>query len=108
MAYPDYRRFVHPIAGNIDLSARPLVPDGDGYATVRSLGIGTDRGETLIPTVHPDGYIMSDLEAIDRYDRTGQHLGVFSTPSAASHYAERLHRQQADQYGNAIRALLGR
>jgi hypothetical protein len=75
-----------------------MVPVDGGYATVRSMGINTPRGETLIPTVHPQGRIMSDDEAVDQYDRTGQHLGVFQTVEQANEFANRLHARQAEQY----------
>lgn len=106
MAFPDYRQFVHPVPGNIDLNRRPTVPVDGGFATVRSIGVGTPKGEALIPTVHPDGYIMSDDEAVARYEQTGQHLGIFPTVAQANHYAERLHDQQAAQYGGLLNGLL--
>lgn len=105
MAFPDYKQFVHPIPGNIDLGKRPVVPVDGGYATVRSMGIGTPRGETLIPTVHPAGRIMSDEEAIDHFLRTGQHLGIFQTTAQADTYAEKLHQEQDRQY-RALGGLL--
>lgn len=107
MAFPDYRRFVHPVPGNIDLRARPVVPHEGGYATVRSIGVGTDRGEVLLPTVHPDGYVMSDDEAVGRYGKTGEHLGIFSTPERASAYADRLHADQERLYGGVLDGLRG-
>lgn len=85
--------------GNIDLTKRPVVKNQDGsISTVRSMSVNIDGKEVLIPTVSNDGRIMSDQEAIDTYKRTGQHLGMFSTPDDATAYAQTLHNQQDAMY----------
>jgi hypothetical protein len=88
--------------GNIDLSKRPVVRNPDGsISTVRSMSFNDKGREILIPTVAADGSrILSNQEAIQQYRQTGQHLGIFSDPQAATNYAIQLHEQQAKQYAS--------
>ena len=89
--------------GNLDLNARPMVwnPEGGGgYSTVRSMSFGDGGREVLVPTVSEQGLLTPD-QAVQRYDQTGQHLGMFKTPEAAERYAQRLHEDQARQYFGA-------
>jgi hypothetical protein len=88
------------VLGNIDLAARPVVHNPDGsISTVRSMSIGTDQGEVLIPMVSDDGRLLTEDQAIGLFYDTGRHLGIFRTPDAATAYAKRLHNQQAKMYG---------
>lgn len=86
--------------GNIDLNARPIVKNPDGsYSTVRSMSFENNGGqEILVPTVSPDGKIMSDRAAMELYGRTGQNLGKFDNPAHADMYAEALHKAQDQHY----------
>ena len=87
--------------GNINLANRPQVqmPDGS-VATVRSMSFNDNGGERLIPTVSQDGRLLNPQQAIAEYQRTGQHLGLFDSPAAATAMAQRIHDQQAVGYGN--------
>lgn len=85
-------------AGNINLHDRQIAHNPDGsISTVRSISIGTPRGEVLIPTVI-DGRIVSNTAAINVYNRTGRHLGIFDTSEHATQYAQSLHQQQEQEY----------
>ena len=87
--------------GNIDLNSRPVVKNPDGsVSTVRSMSANIDGKEVLLPTVSPDGKVLSEKAAIDLYMKTGQNLGKFDTPDNATAYAQSLHEAQAKQYVN--------
>lgn len=90
------------VPGNINIHRRPTVRNGDGsYSTVRSMSFTDDNGRSVvIPTVIEGRGVVSPTEAINYYRTTGQHLGMFASPEDADAYAQGLHEQQAQEYGD--------
>lgn len=84
--------------GNVDLNRRPMVKVGDEIATLKSTSFNIDGVEVLVPLVSDEGRLMGEEEALEVYRRTGKHLGKFSTPEAATAYAQRLSREQGQRY----------
>ena len=89
------------VPGNIDISKLPAVRNPDGtVSTVRSMSVNIDGKEVLIPTVI-NGRVVSDKEAIQSYLKTGRHLGMFSSPEAATAYGKSLSAQEAQRIKKA-------
>ena len=87
--------------GNIDVSKLPAVRNPDGtVSTVRSMSVNIDGKEVLIPTVI-NGRVVSEEEAIQSYLKTGRHLGMFSSPEAATAYGKSLSAQEAQRVQKA-------
>jgi hypothetical protein len=87
--------------GNLDLLSRPIVRNRDGtISTVKSMSINEDGKEVLIPLISKSGVSLSPDGAVALYRWTGQHLGKFSDPATADAYANALHRQQENFYGD--------
>lgn len=82
------------IAGNIDLSRRPSVPNPEGgLSTVFSESSNQGGQEVLYPRV-VNGQILSSDDAWQHYLKTGEHLGKFATVPAAEQMGQMVHRQQ--------------
>ena len=81
--------------GNLDPWNRPALHNPDGsVSTTSSFSFGTKDGEVLIPSV-VNGKRLSQEDAIDHYNKTGEHLGIFESPESADSYATWLHNEQA-------------
>ena len=81
------------LPGNIDPNPAnfPRVSLGNGqYGTVKTISIGTDQGEVLIPTIW-DGQDHSEDQAIQRYYETGLHFGIYPSIEQANTAAQALH-----------------
>ena len=95
--------------GNIDLRSRPVIHNPDGtVSTPRTLSIARDGRQYLIPTVSDEGELLSDQDAITRFEQTGRHLGAFKTLQDATGYANQLHRQQEILYAASPEDFQGR
>lgn len=84
--------------GNIDLKRRPVVHNLDGsISTVRSITVTQGKSAYLIPTV-VGKRVVSNQQAVQHWQKTGQHLGAFNSEKNADRYAQTLHESQAKQY----------
>ena len=94
--------------GNIDLWHRPKWMNEDGSVdTVLNFRTNIDNKEVLLPMVTwVDGVkkmFESQEEAIEHYQKTGEHLGIFDTIDEAEQYAEKLRKSQEWFYsGNTV------
>jgi len=80
--------------GNIDLyNRKPYINEDGSISTVYSISVGIDGKNVLLPTII-DGKLVSDEEAIEHYQETGENLGVFDDPEEMDEYAQLLHEQQ--------------
>lgn len=85
------------VPGNLPLGITQRAQNADGsVSTVRTISIGTDKGEVLIPTV-VGNKVVSNEEAIKHYRETGENFGTFSTVAEADAYAEALHKSHEQQ-----------
>lgn len=119
MAFPHPKGLVE--AGNINIWNRPTVQNADGsHSTELSISIGTDKGETLIPTIADGKFLTPDgkmpplvngkvppaedwdkypawkalkQNAVQRFRDTGENLGTFANPDDADAYAGILHNR---------------
>lgn len=91
--------------GNIDLYNRPIYHNEDGsISTVESITIEENGQYILLPTVAYDdkgnAKKLTDKQAVDRYHKTGEMLGAFTSEAAAEQYAEQLHLAQEFRYAS--------
>lgn len=74
----------------------PVKVNTDGsVSTIVSMSFQAEKDgpEILIPTV-VGGKQLTEKQAKDRYFKTGEHFGKFSTPEKANAYAEALHLEE--------------
>ncbi|WP_246485685.1 hypothetical protein [Aminobacter carboxidus] len=94
--------------GNIDLENRPMARNADGSITTgRALSLDEDGRQVLVPTVSPDGRLLSDDEAIELYRRTGEFLGKFDSPANAAAYGQALHATLENFYAERASGMWG-
>jgi hypothetical protein len=100
----DYDRTTAPKKGNYLLPDinRPGYTDFEGgRRTEYKIGVNIDGKETLLPTV-VGGKQLTEDEAINRYYKTGLHMGKFNTPQEAD-YASRLRTARYNMLEEPVR-----
>lgn len=86
--------------GNIDLNNRQILENSDGtFSTENSATIEVDGKYIVIPTV-VNGQQMEIEDAVNHYNKTNQHLGMFDSLLEAEIYAQLLHERQEQLYGS--------
>lgn len=92
-------------AGNIDLTNRPQVKNPDGtISTVLSMGVEMDGKHYVLPRISETGVKLSEEEALELFQATGQHLGIFKTRKDADKFAQKLHESEAEKLANPEKA----
>lgn len=83
---------------NVDLNKRAFyVTDTDDLISEYSYTyVQPDGSAILIPGV-VDGTVLSEPQARELFNQTGQHLGVFSTSKDADRFAQNLSRDRGEQ-----------
>jgi hypothetical protein len=72
------------VAGNITLTARPIVPNSEGSVdTLLSIVFNDGDEEVVVPRI-VGGEVISEARAKAYYVSTGQHLGKFASGSSAN------------------------
>lgn len=83
--------------GNLSEAIRYKVKNEDGsISTVKTISIGTDDGEVVIPTV-VNGKVLGYDAAIEHFYKTGENFGTFKTIKEANSYAKALHERHAKE-----------
>jgi hypothetical protein len=91
-----------PGSGTLDPASQPTVRNADGtVSTVRTIGIEVDGKHVLIPTVSPDGKVLSDEQAIELFRSSGKHLGVFNSREESDAAGRALSQQEARRVGSS-------
>ncbi len=81
--------------GNIDLSKRKVVENADGsFSTVKSASFEFEGEHVLLPTLDPEGKQMTDDQAVARYRKTGEHLGIYESQATADAAAKKISKGQ--------------
>lgn len=81
--------------GNLNPFNRPVLKNPDGsISTSSAIGTGTERGETIIPTV-VDGLRLTPEQALLEFRKTGGNFGSYGTVEQGDTAATALHNDQA-------------
>jgi len=99
----DYDLTKAPKKGNYllpDINRPSYTDETGGRRSEYKTGVNIDGKETLLPTV-VGGKQLTENQAIDRYYKTGLHMGKFNTPQEAE-YASRLRTARYNMLENPI------
>lgn len=94
------RRLSHE-APTIDISSlRPAEMPNGFMESIRPITFEHNGMYVVIPTVNEMGEILSDSQAIEKYLKSGGHIGKFGDSRSADRYASLLKEKDVEQAGN--------
>lgn len=104
--YPvgDYDRTLAPKQGDFllpDINRPGYIDDEGHFRSEYKMSVNIDGKETILPTV-VNGKQLTEDEAVDRYYKTGLHMGKFNTPKEAE-YEARLRTARYNMLADPLR-----
>ena len=83
----------------LDVKKQPIIKNNDGtVSTVRSIGVGTNSGVVVLPTVDRKlNKIVNPQTAINNYIKSGEHLGIYPNEKIANLAAQAISRNEANR-----------
>lgn len=75
---------------NVEPLIKANLPNATPEQYKNSMSVNVDGREVLIPTIDPNGNPLSEDEAYEQFEKSGEHLGMFNSPEDSDNHANAL------------------